>query len=83
MTSLRSDLYQRMIAHLVEARKARGITQVELGALIKQRQTFISKIEQCERRLDAAEFIMVCRAIGVEPYELMKRAEEVPLPSNS
>lgn len=50
-----------MIDLLVEARKAAGVTQTELGQRIGQRQTFISKVELDERRLDAAEYVMLAR----------------------
>ncbi|MDX0908927.1 helix-turn-helix domain-containing protein [Sinorhizobium medicae] len=65
-----------MIELLVQARKDAGITQVELGRRIGQRQTFVSKFELGERRLDAAEFVTVCRAIGADPHGLIRRAEE-------
>jgi len=65
-----------MIELLVAARKRAGITQAELGKKLGYRQTFISKLELGERRLDAAEFVMVCRTIGVDPYEIMQKAEK-------
>jgi len=64
-----------MIEKLVEARKAAGITQAELGRRIGQRQTFISKVELGERRIDVAEFIQICRAIHVDPHALIRVAE--------
>lgn len=64
-----------MIELLVQARKDAGLTQTELGAHIGQRQTFISKVELGERRLDVAEFVEVCRAIGADPYAVMRAAE--------
>ncbi|MEF2549417.1 helix-turn-helix transcriptional regulator [Aurantimonas sp. E1-2-R+4] len=75
MTSLRSDLYQRILAGLVQARKGAGITQAELGERIGQRQTFVSKVELGERRLDIAELVEICRAIGVDPHALIHEAE--------
>jgi ribosome-binding protein aMBF1 (putative translation factor) len=44
VTSIRSDLYQRMIKRLIAARKDAGVTRAELGRRIAQRQTFISKV---------------------------------------
>jgi transcriptional regulator with XRE-family HTH domain len=52
-----------------------GITQVELAARIGRRQTFVSKYETEERRLDLAEYITIARAVGAEPIELMRKAE--------
>lgn len=75
LSSLRSELYQRIIVLLVQARKDSGITQVELGERLGQRQTFVSKFELCERRLDVAEFIEICRALDIDPYEMMRKAE--------
>ncbi|WP_414652838.1 helix-turn-helix domain-containing protein [Hansschlegelia sp.] len=64
-----------MIELLIEARRAHGLTQAELGTRVGQRQSFISKVELGERRLDAAEFIELGRAIGADPYALMRQAE--------
>ena len=36
-----------------------GISQVELAARISRRQTFVSKYETEERRLDVAEYIAI------------------------
>lgn len=63
-----------MIELLVQARKDAGITQAELGKRIGQRQTFVSKFELGERRLDVAEFIIVSRAIGADPHEIIRAA---------
>jgi hypothetical protein len=75
LSSLRSDLYQRLIELLVQARKDAGITQVELGKRLGQRQTFVSKFELGERRLDVAEFVAVSRALGANPERLIAAAE--------
>lgn len=64
-----------MIELLVQARKDAGITQAELGKRIGQRQTFVSKFELGERRLDVAEFVIVSRTIGADPHEIIRGAE--------
>ncbi len=64
-----------MIALPVKARRDAGLTRADLGARIGRRQTFVSKVELGERRLDAAEFVEVARAIGVDPYVVMREAE--------
>lgn len=64
-----------MIELLVQARKDAGITQVLLGKRLGQRQTFVSKFELGERRLDVAEFVAVSRAIGVDPHAIIQVAE--------
>ncbi|WP_411037441.1 helix-turn-helix domain-containing protein [Shinella sp. BYT-45] len=65
-----------MIDLLIAARKDAGLTQTEVGVRLGQRQTFVSKYELRERRLDAAEFVAVCRAIGVDACDLIVQAED-------
>jgi transcriptional regulator with XRE-family HTH domain len=77
LASTQPDLYKALLQALIQARKDAGITQVELAARIGRRQTFVSKYETEERRLDVAEYIAIAKAIGAEPYELMRMAERV------
>jgi transcriptional regulator with XRE-family HTH domain len=56
---------------LVQARKDAELTQVELARKLRKPQSYVSKYENGERRLDVPEFIEVCRAIGVEPSALL------------
>jgi 2-hydroxychromene-2-carboxylate isomerase len=36
---------------------------------------FVTSYEAGQRLLDPAEFVAIARAIGVDPYELLRRAE--------
>lgn len=76
MASSYPELYRALLAALIQARKDAWITQVELAARIGRRQTFMSKYETEERRLDVAEYIAIARAIGAEPCELIRKAEQ-------
>ena len=57
---------------LVEARKSAGLTQVQLAKRLSRPQSYISKAERGERRLDVVEFFEVANAIGVEPFEFLR-----------
>ncbi|WP_206735123.1 helix-turn-helix transcriptional regulator [Bosea sp. Tri-44] len=57
MASTQPELYTALLQALIQARKDAGITQVELATQIGRRQTFVSKYETEERRLDVAEYI--------------------------
>lgn len=74
MTSIYSDEYQRLIASLAEARRAAGITQAQLAEQIGRPQSFVSKVERGERRLDVIEFYQVCRLLGADGSELIDQA---------
>jgi transcriptional regulator with XRE-family HTH domain len=59
--------YQELLGLLRDLRERAGITQVSLAASLGNTQTFVSKIERGERRIDVIEFIEICDALGVEP----------------
>ena len=67
-----SAAYRAMIESLVARREAANITQWELARRTGTDQSQISKFERCERRLDIFDYVRYCRAIGLEPSELLK-----------
>jgi transcriptional regulator with XRE-family HTH domain len=71
--ALHSDENKALVAILIEAREAAGLTQAELGERIKKRQQFISRLEKADRRVDLLEFIMIARALKLDPRELFAR----------
>jgi transcriptional regulator with XRE-family HTH domain len=52
---------------LLEARRRAGLTQVALAKKLGRPQSFVSKFERGERRLDVAEFLDVARALAIDP----------------
>jgi transcriptional regulator with XRE-family HTH domain len=52
---------------LVQARRDAGLTQVALAKKLGRPQSFVSKFERGERRLDVAEFLDIARALGLDP----------------
>lgn len=60
---------------LVEARQGQGLTQMEVARRLRRPQSFVSKYEHAERRLDVVEFLEVARAIGLEPAEFLTNLE--------
>lgn len=59
--------YQSMLGLLRDLRERAGMTQVELGKRLGNTQTFVSKMERGERRVDIVEFAEICDALGVDP----------------
>lgn len=72
MASLYSDEYQGVIAALKQARKAQGITQMQLAEALGRPQSFIAKIESGERRLDVVEFVHLARLVGLNVEDVLK-----------
>lgn len=60
---------------LREAREDAGLTQVQLARRLKCPQSFVSKTELGERRLDVIELRLVCKGIGISIADFMKRLE--------
>jgi len=59
--------YQTLLTLLRDLRERAGITQLALAESLGNTQTFISKVERGERRIDVVEFVEICDALGVDP----------------
>jgi len=73
--SIFSTDYGLFLRHLVAARKASGLTQVELAQRLKETQSWVSKCERGERRLDIIELRKFCAAMGVSFVEFCQEIE--------
>ncbi|WP_304270962.1 helix-turn-helix domain-containing protein [Brevundimonas naejangsanensis] len=71
-SSIFTQRHQEFIAFIASVRKAAEITQVELAERLGKPQSFVSKVERGERRLDVIEFCQVAEALGREPAELLR-----------
>ena len=69
--SIFTNHYQLLLQLLVTARKKSGITQQQLAKKLGKNQSYISKYENAERRLDIIEVIAISKAINFNPVELM------------
>ena len=63
--------YGRMLARLVEARRAAGLNQVELAEKLGRPQSFVSKIEKGDRRIDVLELIAICHHLRIDPADVI------------
>jgi transcriptional regulator with XRE-family HTH domain len=66
---------QRLLALLREIRAEAGLRQVDLAKRLRKPQSFVSKYESGERRLDLIELRQVCHALGISLEELVRRFE--------
>ena len=55
MRSLHSPRYRRFLKRLMQARRQAGLTQVEVARALRRPQSFVSKCESGERRVDVIE----------------------------
>lgn len=75
----RKSIYTREYAALLrlfrEAREAAGLTQVDLAAALGRSQSFVSKVERGETRLDVVQLRAVLAPLGVTLPEFTRRLE--------
>ena len=76
MKAIYSDEYERFLDCLIAARKSADLTQQVLAKKLKKPQSFVSKYERRERRLDVIEFLKIAEAIGEDPSRLLKGIQE-------
>jgi len=66
---------QRFLALLRQMRTDGGLRQADLARKLRQPQSFVSKYESGERRIDVLELREICRALGVSLTEFVRRLE--------
>lgn len=64
--------YAQLLHLLKSMREQRGLSQAELGMLIGQDQTFVSKYENGVRRLDIFETIDICCVLEINIHDLLQ-----------
>lgn len=69
--------YARLREILVAARRKSGLTQVDVAAKLHRPQSFVSKVESGERRLDVVELIQFAEAVGANPSQMVEDVARV------
>ena len=63
--SIYTDEYAIVLSLLKEARRNSGVTQIDLAGRLGQTQSFVSKIERGDRRLDIVQLRTILLELGV------------------
>jgi transcriptional regulator with XRE-family HTH domain len=66
-----SPEYEEIIRRLIARRMALGMTQVQLAAAYGEDQSFVSRIERRQRRLDVWEFTRWCHILDITPGTIL------------
>jgi transcriptional regulator with XRE-family HTH domain len=73
--SIYSPEYAAALRLLRQAREQAGYTQVELAGKLGQTQSFVTKVERGDRRLDIVQLRTICRVLGLTMAEFVRRWE--------
>jgi transcriptional regulator with XRE-family HTH domain len=69
---------------LIEAREKAGLTQVDVAGRLGKPQSYVSKYERGERRLDFVEFVLLAEILDLQPADFfsdfMNRRRNSALP---
>jgi ribosome-binding protein aMBF1 (putative translation factor) len=71
--AVRTPKYIQLRHLLVDARRKAGLSQDALASRLKRPQSYVSKFERGERRLDVVEFFEVMDALNVDGFKLLKK----------
>ncbi|MFA1706050.1 helix-turn-helix domain-containing protein [Mycobacterium intracellulare] len=73
--SIWSEQYQELCTLLRQLRREAGLTQVDVAKRLDVPQSFVSKYEAGERRLDVIELRHVAEAIGTTLEEIVSHLD--------
>lgn len=72
MKTIYTDTNKILLEWLTSKRMLEGVTQQQLSDVLNKPQSFVSKYENGERRLDLVETIAICNALNSDPHELIE-----------
>ena len=67
-----SPRHRHLLMLLAAARHEAGLSQVEMATRLSRPQSWVSKVEAGERRLDIIELIEVCEILGQDPVRIVR-----------
>lgn len=67
--------YIEIIDRLIARRSQLQMTQTELAAAYGEDQSFISRVERRQRRIDVWEFVRFCRILKIDPGDLLRNLD--------
>lgn len=80
--SIYSEPHKALVGCLIQARHDAGLRQEDLADRLGKPQSFVSKVERGERRLDLVEFLILARAVGADPKAILDSVSEVLTPAD-
>ncbi|MEZ4514806.1 MAG: helix-turn-helix transcriptional regulator [Chloroflexota bacterium] len=83
VSSVHDPKYKIFCRLIVDCRQRQGITQTQLAEKLQRPQSFVSKYENGERRIDLIEFIEIADALGIDSLKFIREFQEVIAEKNT
>jgi transcriptional regulator with XRE-family HTH domain len=77
LKSVYTDEYGEFLQIMIAARKQAGLTQQQLAELLSKPQSYVSKYERGERRLDVIEFLNIVKLLELNPCYVLEKLNDV------
>ena len=75
--SIHTARYQALRQLLVAARKRAGLTQEQVAVRIRRPQSYLSKVEHGDQRLDVVEFLELAEAISADAPDVVRQVAAI------
>lgn len=72
---MQRNKYEYLRKALLQTRQSKSLTQTEVATRLGRPQSFVSKYESGERRLDVVEFLDVCQALSIKPNSILNNID--------
>jgi transcriptional regulator with XRE-family HTH domain len=70
--TIHSEEYRALLSLLREARLKTGLSQAQLATRLGRPQSYISKVEIGERRIDVEEVRQICTALDLDMVKVVR-----------
>ena len=75
--TLGSPRHRSLVELIIQERKARDLTQVQVAKKLRRYQSYITLLETGQRRLDVIEFMDIADAIGFDAQAAIQRLYKI------
>lgn len=74
---MKREYYECLRQSLISERKRQCLSQDEAAKLINKPQSFVSKYETGERRLDIIELVVICKKLNIPLEKIIHPIERI------
>jgi transcriptional regulator with XRE-family HTH domain len=68
-----TTIHEALVEQLIAERKKAGLTQSGLAKALREHQSWVSRLESGDRRIDIEEFVTLGKIIGFNPVSLLRK----------